>query len=396
MSANEPLSYALAPTRSEKLRVGLNLLHAVSDIGGAWNYIASFVRALCSYDSLNSYVAFVTQHSRDLVPSRDNVTTVLLDCDSRTRWKRVLYENTWLQVVARREKLDCMHWFANTRPVFASVPAVVTIHDVMVYADPSAFGLAKRAYLKVMLRLMARSSSRTTLCPVSEATAVEVANRLRIARGRMTVLPFVLDSRFGSCSADEVSLFRARHRLPARYWLYVGDTYHHKNHVRLLHAYASLLRSRYDTWPLVLRGDAREGESAVAATIQQLGLDDNVIRVPRLPEREMPLLYEAAQAMVFPSLYEGIGIPVLEALACGCPSVVGDLPSVRESVGDAAVYFNSAEVDSIREAMAALQSSPALRVSLQARARARAREHFAARVIPHALSVYERTARGVE
>jgi len=374
------------------LRVGLNLLHSMPEVGGVWNYVRAYVRGLASCDAANSYVAYVTRQSLELVPQCSNFTVVMTSCDPRQRWRRVLYENTVLQRLAIDDNLDCMHWFANTGAVVPSVPSVVTVHDIMVYARPRAFSVSKRLYLKSMLRLTARDSRRTFLCAVSEATAAELSSRLNVRRERVQVLPFILDGEFQRVSEDAVASFKARRRLPERFWLCVGHTYSHKNHGRLLEAYARLRAAAPDTWPLVVRGDPRDGEESVSKAIREFGLEPHVLRLPRLGEAELPLLYSAAECTVFPSLYEGLGIPVLEAMACGCPVAVSDLPSVRECAADAGLYFEPREVQSIQKAMMAMQKSAALRQELREKGYRRARNHTTKKVIPAALAVYRRAA----
>src|SRR6185436_333503 len=121
------------------LRIGLNLLHALPEIGGAWNYIANLVNALGEWDTENTYVVFVTKASECLVPRKSNFEKELVNIRSESRPARILYENTALQLLVRQKKLDCLHWFSANQAVLNSVPGVVTIYDVLPFLNSASF-----------------------------------------------------------------------------------------------------------------------------------------------------------------------------------------------------------------------------------------------------------------
>src|ERR1035437_1950667 len=133
------------------MRVGLNLLHAMPEVGGGWNYIAGLVGAIREEDRENTYVAFVTDLSRCLVPELSNWIRVDCALDSRSRPRRLVFEMTRLQALARKHRLDCMHWFANIQAPWNAVPAVVTVHDLHAFLNLSGFSLSKRLFLTTMM-----------------------------------------------------------------------------------------------------------------------------------------------------------------------------------------------------------------------------------------------------
>jgi glycosyltransferase involved in cell wall biosynthesis len=157
----------------------------------------------------------------------------------------------------------------------------------------------------------------------------------------------VVEDRFRPVTREETARFRRLHALPSEFWLYVANLYPHKNHVRLLQAYRRLKDEGMKVWPLVLRGDLGETSDEVNATLDGLGLRADVRFVGRMERDDMPLLYGCAAALVFPSLHEGGGMPLIEAMACGCPVVASDLPIVHEVAGGGAVYFDPSDVGSI-------------------------------------------------
>ncbi len=331
------------------MRIGLNLLHALPEIGGGWNYIRQLVAALAEYDPTNFYVAFVTNASECLVPTQSNFEKVLIAINSRSRPQRILYENTILQYWARRYRLNCMHWFANTQGLINAVPALVTIHDLQPFLEYAKFSVIKRVYLQWMMAITAQRAS--VLLPVSQSAAKDMQDKLGADSEKMVVVPAIIAPEFEPAPAEDIALLRNKYDLPSDFWLYVAHLYSHKNHVRLLRAYHFLKVNGHCFWPLVFRGDTQDAESAVREVITELGLTQDVIWLPRMELYELRALYSAASALVFPSLYEGGGIPVLEAMACGCPLVAADISPIREHAAEVAIYFNPTDIDSIASAM---------------------------------------------
>jgi glycosyltransferase involved in cell wall biosynthesis len=369
------------------VRIGLNLLHALPEIGGGWNYISSLVAALGREDQANEYVAFVTEQSAALVPSRPNFQSRVIPLRSRMRSLRVVFENTVLQALVWREALDCLHWFANVQGVVNAAPAVVTIYDLQPFLPHVQLPRIKGVYLRRRLRATARNAA--MLLPMSQATATDLQERLGADPQHMTVIPPVLEAVFQPPAPGAIDQCRQRYKLPARFWLYVAHMYAHKNHTRLLEAYRALKRENPQAWPLVLRGDPQPAGPDVPGLVAEYGLAGDVIVLPRLSPADLPALYGAASALVFPSVYEGAGLPLLEAQACGCPVVASNIPAVREFAGDAAVYFNPLDAADIRRAMMALTAESPLRDRLRHLGLERAETVRAQPVIHHLLSAYE-------
>jgi glycosyltransferase involved in cell wall biosynthesis len=371
------------------LRVGLNLLHALPEIGGGWNYIRSLVRGLARVDSEDTFVAFVTRESESLVPARPNFQAVRVDIRSSIRAWRVAFENTALVVMARKRRLDCLHWFSGTQALIEATPSAVTCYDLHPFLRLGPYSPVKRLYLKFMVAEAVRRAG--VLLPMSEATATDLEKILGASRSRMVVIPPVLEDEIRPAAAVDAERFRERHRLPERFWLYVAHFHPHKNHLRLLEAYRRLA-GEGPAWPLVFRGDDKGSKGEVEKLIPELGLEDTVIFLPRLEAADLPLLYSAATALVFPSLYEGGGLPVVEAMACGLPVAASRIPPVMEFAGDAAVGFNPADVSSIAAAMRELAGDAGVRNIKRREGLDRAGDFRAEAVIPRLLDAYARAA----
>lgn len=376
------------------MRIGLNLLHAGPEIGGGWNYIANLVAALGEYDKDNAYLAFVTQDSQSLVPAKPNFTSVIINVRSASRIRRVMYENTWLQLLVRKHELDCVHWFANTHALINAAPGVVTVYDMHSFLDFAHSSFTKRVYSKSMMHQTCRKAR--LLLPISHATAEEIHRFFGVNYDRLVVIPPIMNSLSSPCNYEETLQFRLRYNLPEKFWLYVAHLLRYKNHSVLLQAYHGLKSSGLAPWPLVLRGDAKKGNSKVELTkvIRELNLEDDVILLPRLRQAELPFLYSAATGLIFPSLYEGAGMPVIEAMACGCPVVASRLPSVIEFAGAAASYFDPKDTLSIANAMIAFQIDSAGREAKRRIGMLRAEEFRAQAVVRKLIDAYEMASMG--
>jgi len=242
-----------------------------------------------------------------------------------------------------------------------AAPGVVTVYDLHSFRGLTTARLTKRLYARLMMRYAVRSAS--MLLPMSRATERELAEILDVGAVPMVVIPPAIDDRFRVCDQGEVHAFTIRHGLPTMFWVYVAHFLGYKNHLRLINAYVALRSQGHGCWPLVLRGDPSDTvvAAAVAAKVQALGLGNEVLFLPALNPNELPLLYSAASALVFPSLYEGGGLPVLEAMACGCPVLASRIPPVVEFADFAGTYFDPLDTKSIMQGMLDFQNSASLR-----------------------------------
>ena len=329
--------------------VGLNLLHANIGIGGVWSYIKGLMNALGEYDQDNEYICYCTVESECLVPQKSNFLKKKVKFSNKNRLKRILYENSVLPIIAKKDRLDCLHWFAKTLGFFCPVPSVVTIYDIFIYEISENFSIAHQVYLKTMLPRTVRLAN--VLVPMSQSTADAVARILKGDRARMVVIPPIVADEFRPVTKELVGIFRAKYGLPEEFWLYVAHFYPHKNHARLFQAYAQMKACGTNSWPLVLRGEKNGADDLIARMLDENGLTEDVIWLPRLSDGEMPLLYSSASALVFPSTNEGGGIPVMEAMACGCPVAASRIPTNLEFATDAALLFDPMRVEMIRDAM---------------------------------------------
>lgn len=275
---------------------------------------------------------------------------------------RVVWEQAVQPLAVRRIGADVVHGPVYVGPIVAGCPLVVTLHDLSFIRHPELLRSGSRLYLTVLTRLSARRANR--VIAVSRHTAQEASRLLGIPPERIDVVYHGVSDTFRPLPAAAVEAFRRRHGLPDRYVLYLGTLEPRKNLVRLARAFA---RSRAEGWRLVLAGGVGWGSNDLVGQIQALGMDDRVLFPGYVRDDDLPLLYNAASVFAYPSLYEGFGMPVLEAMACGTPVLTSTTSSLPEVGGDAALLVDPEDTESIATGLDRLASDAELRQDMRER-----------------------------
>ncbi|MBN1428270.1 MAG: glycosyltransferase family 4 protein [Anaerolineae bacterium] len=296
------------------------------------------------------------------------------------RRSRLLNENpmwriVWEQIVAPLELVraqpDLVHGMAFAIPLLWRKPCVVTIFDLSFLRYPERLSAGRRLYLSTITRLSARQARR--VIAISESGRAEIGALLNISDKKIDVaMPGVMPD-FKRLPAKQVAAFRQGHRLPDRFALYVGTIEPRKNLDTLLRAYRQL-PVRQDV-KLVLAGGKGWQSEQLEALIEELDLAQDVIMAGYIDNCDLPLWYNAAEVFVYPSVYEGFGIPVLEAMACGLPVVVSDSSSLPEITGLHGLLVPPTEVEAWSDALARIVTEPDLRAELSTKGQERA-QHF--------------------
>ena len=279
---------------------------------------------------------------------------------------------------------DVLH-VQYVRPLRSDVPVVTTIHDISFEHFTGLFTWRSRVRMRITIPWSARHSE--AILTGSQHSKRDLVERYGLAPNRIWVTPYAADARFCPQPATKVEEVLARHGLPRDYLLSVGNLQPRKNLPRLLDAYVRLSADRP---PLVVVGQRAWLDHDVFATLRRLGLQKLVYLTGYVPSEDLPALYSGALAFAYPSLYEGFGLPVLEAMACGAPTLSSRTSSIPEVAGDAAILVDPLDVEAIAEGLDRLIASDELRASLRERGFAQASlfswEHCAAATINAYLS----------
>jgi glycosyltransferase involved in cell wall biosynthesis len=269
----------------------------------------------------------------------------------------------------RQEGVDVLHAMAFVAPLRAACPTVVTVLDLSFLRFPEAFKAFKRVYLRTMARISVRRAKR--VIAISESTRQDVVSLLGVPADRVERIYCGVDPGFRPLPSVEVEEFRQGKGLPERFVLFLGTIEPRKNVETLVQAFAEriaagvgLSRTRgsrlTDDVHLVIAGGRGWMADPVFSRVEELGVQDRVHFVGYVPEEEKPLWYNAATCFCYPSLYEGFGLPPLEAMACGVPVVTSNVSSLPEVVGEAGLSVDPLDSAEIGEALYLLLSDPDL------------------------------------
>ncbi|HMQ30621.1 MAG TPA: glycosyltransferase family 1 protein [Chloroflexaceae bacterium] len=337
---------------------------------GVSHYIEQVLIHLGRLDRANRYSVYTTRgldsRALGLPPNFRVVPSRLPTINPRVR---IPWEQLLAPLLARRVRADVFHGVLNVLPLAGTVPGVVTIHDLAFIRFPQTFRAYNRVYLDFATRLSARRAAR--VLAVSENTKREVVEILGVPPERVVVTPNAVREHFRPPAPAALAAFRVARGLPERFVLYVGTLEPRKNLPTLLEAYAEVAR-RHDA-PLLVGGGKGWLYDQVFRRLEELGLREQVKFVGYIEEEELPLWYAAATVFVFPSLYEGFGMPPLEAMACGTPVVTSDSSSLPEVVGDAGLMAPPRDAAAFAAAIDRVLSDAELRHELRERGLARAK-----------------------
>ncbi len=294
---------------------------------------------------------------------------------------------------AGSRKVDLIH-VQYIIPPFAPCPVVTTIHDLSFFRFPESFPVKDRLLLQRFIPFSARKAAH--VLTGSESTRRDLLEICGIPGERVTVTPYGVDHIFKPVTqAPVIDAVCEELGIRQPYLLFVGVLQPRKNLLRLLQAYGQLRSEDASAPPLVIAGKRGWMEAEVLNTAESLGLRACVQLVDYVPDHCLPALYSGATALVYPSLYEGFGLPVLEAMACGTPVVTSDVSSMPEVLGDAGILVNPLEVTSIAEGMRRVRSATiAERTEWRQRGLWRASQFSWSRTAALTLAVYRSIAAG--
>lgn len=374
------------------MRIAIDAHSVGAKLGGNESYAVNLIEALAQIDEVNDYTLYVT-------------TAEAHDRFHR-RWPNFKVRNTLphtpliripltLSAELRKHPVDVLH-VQFTAPPFCPCPVVVSIHDLSFEHLPHTFHRRSRTQLRLTVRHSAKRAAK--ILTLSEHTRRDVIDTYRIDPTRITAIPLAAPRHFSPVE-DNRELQRVRHNygIDGPYILSVGSIQPRKNLPRLINAYASL-RGKYveaELPKLVLVGKHAWLYDETTRALAETGLKESVILTGYVPEADLPALYSGALCFVYPSYFEGFGLPPLEAMKCGAPVIVGNKTSLPEVVGDAALTVDPYDVSSIAGAIERLVNDSDLRRELSVKGRSRAETFDWRETARRTLQIYEQVGKRV-
>lgn len=373
-----------------KMRICIDVSPTVHGKAGLGRVARELAERLAVSDPAHEYCLFYYQPSRAHVPASLSGLPALTVPLPAKPWRMsvLLAYYAGLSMDRLLPNVALFHGTEHLLPPTRRVRTVFTLHDLIPQLFPQFHLPLNRWFLDRMFpRFLRRADA---VIAVSECTRRDAMRIYGIPEDRITVVYNGVHPRFKpGLTAERASEVRARYRLPDRYILYVGTIEPRKNLERLAEAFAAL---KADGFPhgLVLAGSRGWLDQPVFDRVAALGLQGQATLPGFITDDDLPAVYGAADLFVFPSLYEGFGLPALEALACGVPTVVSNASSLPEVVGDAAIQVPPEDTHALVDAMRRTLTDEALRARLAARGPRQAAQFTWERTAAETLAVYER------
>lgn len=366
------------------MKIGLVARWLSLESGGAREYTRCVIRALLEIDHTNEYVVFY--NAPTFVGQFPTAREVVIPIGNKLIW------DYWgLPRCVRKEQIDVLWTPAYVVPFPITCKSVATVLDLAYFVFPKAYRLLDVLYMRTAIPGSFRRVS--ALLAISENTKRDIVRLFPFTEGRVTVT--YLAAPCGYKRIDENDLLdtvRDKYSLHRPFIFYAGSISPRKGMPCLLEAFALMKKQKRVPHQLVITGGRSWGRQAEFRLLE--GLDSDDIRIlGHVPVSDMPAIYNLADLFVFPSLYEGFGLPVLEAMACGCPVVCSSLTSLPEVAGDAALMVDPRETSSLADAMYIALTDPQTRIRLIEKGLARAASFTWEETARKTLEVFERVAR---
>lgn len=373
------------------MRIAINLLPFRQQLAGAGRYAKNIVANLAKIDGQNNYYLFVTEEgAHHFVAEKDNFTRVICRfwpaAPLRILWEQLVFP--W-QLLA--SDITLLFTPSVVIPWWSPPRAVTAIHDVIPFhREIAKYARARSLYIRLATSWSARRSN--VVLTGSENSRLEIARFCGIPDKRIIVTPYGVEAKFRPInSRQRVTVFRPTYSWPEKFILFVGTLESGKNLVTLIQAFHQIKnRNSQIEHKLVLAGQKGWGSDRIFSTISDLGVETDVLVTGFIPEAQLPLLYNAADLFVFPSFYEGFGLPPLEAMACGTPVIAADCASLPAVVGEAGLLVDPYDMGGWASAIEQTLRDEGLRAGMRDRGLARVKQFSWDRTARATLSVFRK------
>ncbi|MDI6891766.1 MAG: glycosyltransferase family 1 protein [Actinomycetota bacterium] len=370
------------------MKIGIDISSAVNQQAGIGRYTYYLVEHLLKMDTQNEYTLFYyyTGEDRKLFEGYPNVVRKATRIPGRLlRLGYLSLSKLHLSADFLVDDVDLFHSPDCVLPPLR-VKSIVTIHDLASILFPQYYTAINRSYLKFMVPQSARQAEKIIVD--SEATKNDAVNLLKVPTSKIKVIYPGVDKKFRRVEREEIVAIKQRYQLPDKYILFVGTIQPRKNLATLVDAFSLLKRDKDFDWELIVAGPKGWLYRDLFQRIEQLELSRDVIFLDFVPGEDLPALYNGADIFVYPSLYEGFGLPVLEAMACGTPVICSNVSSLPEIVGDAAILVDPYFVEGLSQAIYSLLMDNNKRGELREKGLKRARMFSWEKAASEVLEVY--------
>lgn len=368
------------------MRFGIFVIMAGREAGGPETYELELVRALAALEPQHEYHIFCTHAVAAAAFRLQQANVHYHVLWPSLRWVSLL---TSLPLVLGRSRLDMLH-ATFVPPPWSPTAYVFTVHDISMFVHPEFYPAAIRWRMNRLI-LQGIRQARRILC-ISEHARDQIAEHFHLAADRLAVVHHGVGAQFCPIPPARRQAVLATYGIHVPYVLHVGKLQARKNVVRLLQAFHQFRHALRSEVKLVLAGRGTWTSPDIVDTMAQLHLHDDVIELGHVDAHDLPALYSGAQMFAFPSLLEGFGLPVLEAMACGTPVLTSNVSCLPEIADNAALLVNPYSVSDLADGMYRVFTDMPLREDLLARGFARAQAFSWQQTARQTLAVYQQAA----
>lgn len=349
------------------MRIGIDA-RVIRKYPGLGRVCYNLIKEISMIDEKNEYVIFGKHPSLNFLEGRGNFRFV--DIYFPVLSARTLF---WLQRIIKREGVELFYSPFQVTTISPPCPMVITVHDMMDLFYPDAFShhpfyvnRALRIYFRFVIPKSIRNA--TMITSVSESTKRDILKYFRVPEDRVEVIYNGVEEKFSPVKDERLFIMvKEKYKLPDRFILYLGSTKPYKNLDGALEAF-SKLRKKYmnpdNHIYLVIGGLRHFSSSDLERKARELGVENDFFNIGYISEEDLPPLYSLAEIFLFPSIWEGFGLPALEAMACGTPVVASNTSSLPEVIGEAGIMVDPKNTTSIAEALYRILNDKTLRDEL--------------------------------
>ena len=349
------------------MRIGIDA-RVIRKYPGMGRVCYNLIKEIALIDERNEYVIFGKHPSLNFLEGRGNFRSV--DIDFPVLSARTLF---WLQRIIKRESVELFYSPFQATTISPPCPMVITVHDMMDLFYPDAFthhpfyvNYALRTYFRFVIPKSIRNAAMIT--SVSESTKRDILEYFHVPEDRVEVIHNGVEDKFLPIRDEQIlTMVKEKYNLPDRFVLYLGSTKPYKNLDGTLEAF-SKLKEQYinpdNHIYLVIGGLKHFSSFDLERKARELGIENDFFNIGYISEDDLPSVYSLAEVFLFPSIWEGFGLPALEAMACGTPVVTSNTSSLPEVVGEAGIMVDPKNTTSIAEALYRILNDKTLRDEL--------------------------------
>ena len=368
--------------------VGLDGIPLSQSLTGVGHYTLELAHALARIAPEDRFelVSPLPSLHRPELPSNLHITQARVNRLSRRFWWQV-----GLPRLIKRSRFSVFHGTNYSVPLRKVCPAVVTLHDLSLLLWPQTHEQHRARRARLRLPLMARRSD--AIIVPSQSVKTEVHEHLGIDEAKITVIPEAPRSSFWQVPSEETVAVRRRLNIGDDFILFVGTIEPRKNLLTLVRAFEEIVRNGVSQTQLVLVGNEGWLTGELHGYLRNADVSERVRFVGYLADDDLRALYSSCRVFVYPSLYEGFGLPLLEAMACGAPVITSDIPSVRETVGDAALLVPPTDINELARSITRLLENSIEREQRSAAGKQHASKFSWEKAAAATLKVYQQFSR---